>query len=73
LGRALGMVRIDASDRVYDVAIVGACPTGLSTAVYAGSEGFSVIVFEACAIGGQAGASAHIENYLGFPTPKLTG
>src|SRR6266536_223624 len=52
LGRALGMVRIDASDRVYDVAIVGTGPAGLSTAVYAGSERFSVIVFEACAIGG---------------------
>src|SRR6266536_1007521 len=68
LGRALGMVRIDASDRVYDVAIVGTGPAGLSTAVYAGSERFSVIVFEACAIGGQARASARIENYLGFPT-----
>src|ERR1700732_5172905 len=68
LARALGMVRIDASDRVYDVAIVGAGPAGLSTAVYAGSEGFSVIVFEASAFGGQAGASARIENYLGFPT-----
>jgi thioredoxin reductase (NADPH) len=68
LARALGMIRIDASDRVYDVAIVGAGPAGLSTAVYAGSEGFSVIVFETSAFGGQAGASARIENYLGFPT-----
>ena len=56
------------SDRIYDVAIVGAGPAGLATAVYAASEGLSVIVFDACAFGGQAGASARIENYLGFPT-----
>ena len=53
---------------VYDVAIVGAGPAGLATAVYAGSEGLSVIVFDERAFGGQAGASARIENYLGFPT-----
>jgi thioredoxin reductase (NADPH) len=47
---------------------VGAGPAGLSTAVYAASEGLSVIVFDARAFGGQAGASARIENYLGFPT-----
>jgi thioredoxin reductase (NADPH) len=68
LARSLGMVRIDAPDRTYDVAIVGAGPAGLSTALYAASEGLSVIVFDACAFGGQAGASARIENYLGFPT-----
>jgi thioredoxin reductase (NADPH) len=68
LARALGMVPIDERDRAYDVAVVGAGPAGLSTAVYAASEGFSVIVFDACAFGGQAGASARIENYLGFPT-----
>jgi thioredoxin reductase (NADPH) len=49
------------------VAIIGAGPAGLSTAVYAASEGLSVIVFDARAFGGQAGASARIENYLGFP------
>ncbi len=53
---------------VYDVAIVGAGPAGLATAVYAGSEGLSAIVFDERAFGGQAGASARIENYLGFPT-----
>jgi len=53
---------------VYDVAIVGAGPAGLATAVYAGSEGLSVIVLDERAFGGQAGASARIENYLGFPT-----
>ena len=53
---------------LYDVAIVGAGPAGLATAVYAASEGLSVIVLDQRAIGGQAGASARIENYLGFPT-----
>ena len=53
---------------LYDVAVVGAGPAGLATAVYAASEGLSVIVFDQRAIGGQAGASARIENYLGFPT-----
>ena len=55
-------------DFVYDVAVVGAGPAGLSTAVYAASEGLSVAVLDARAFGGQAGASARIENYLGFPT-----
>ena len=68
LARALGMVPIDERDQTYDVAVVGAGPAGLSTAVYAASEGLSVIVFDAHAFGGQAGASARIENYLGFPT-----
>ncbi len=53
---------------VYDVAIVGAGPAGLAAAVYAASEGLSVVVLDERAIGGQAGASARIENYLGFPT-----
>ncbi len=77
LAHALGMVPIDERNRTYDVAVVGAGPAGLSTAVYASSEGLSVIVFDAIAFGGQAGASARIENYLGFPTgisgPALTG
>jgi thioredoxin reductase (NADPH) len=67
LARVLGMVPIDERDRTYDVAIVGAGPAGLSAAVYAASEGLSVIVLDARAFGGQAGASARIENYLGFP------
>jgi thioredoxin reductase (NADPH) len=67
LARQLGMRRIDHPDRIYDVAVVGAGPAGLATAVYAASEGLSVIVFDARAYGGQAGASARIENYLGFP------
>src|SRR5258705_8424755 len=68
LAHALGMVPIDERDRTYDVAVVGAGPGGLSVAVYAASEGLSVIVFDARAFGGQAGASARIANYLGFPT-----
>ena len=58
---------IDAT-KVYDVAIVGGGPAGLAAAVYAASEGLSVIVLDCRAFGGQAGASARIENYLGFPT-----
>jgi thioredoxin reductase (NADPH) len=66
LARAMGMVRAVAKDSVY--AVVGSGPAGLSTAVYAASEGLSVAVCDARAFGGQAGASARIENYLGFPT-----
>jgi thioredoxin reductase (NADPH) len=62
------MLDFGAEDRVYDVAIVGAGPAGLAAAVYAGSEGLSVLVVDARAFGGQAGASARIENYFGFPT-----
>ncbi|MFZ8488545.1 FAD-dependent oxidoreductase, partial [Staphylococcus aureus] len=54
--------------KIYDVAIVGAGPAGLAAAVYAASEGLSVIVLDERAMGGQAGASSRIENYLGFPT-----
>lgn len=72
LGRCLGMVgRVD-PDRLYDVAVVGAGPAGLAAAVYAASEGLSVLVLDTRAFGGQAGASARIENYLGFPT-GITG
>jgi len=52
----------------YDTVIVGAGPAGLAAAVYAASEGLSVLVLDAKGFGGQAGASARIENYLGFPT-----
>ena len=68
LARCLGMVGPVDPDRLYDVAIVGAGPAGLAAAVYAASEGLSVLMFDARAFGGQAGASARIENYLGFPT-----
>jgi thioredoxin reductase (NADPH) len=68
LSRALGLVATRFRSESYDVVIVGAGPAGLATAVYATSEGLSVLVLEALAFGGQAGASARIENYLGFPT-----
>ena len=64
----LGMTPDLDPDKVYDVAVVGAGPSGLATAVYAASEGLSVLVIDQRAFGGQAGASARIENYLGFPT-----
>jgi thioredoxin reductase (NADPH) len=64
----LGMTPELRSDVIYDVAIVGAGPAGLAAAVYAASEGLSVIVLDERSVGGQAGASARIENYLGFPT-----
>jgi thioredoxin reductase (NADPH) len=53
---------------VRDLAVIGAGPAGLSTAVYAASEGLDVLVIEARSPGGQAGSSSRIENYLGFPT-----
>jgi len=68
LARCLGLVQPIDPDRLYDVAVVGAGPAGLATAVYAASEGLSVVVLDCRAFGGQAGASARIENYLGFPT-----
>ena len=72
LARCIGLVgRIDPA-HVYDVAVVGAGPAGLATAVYAASEGISVLVLDCRSFGGQAGASARIENYLGFPT-GITG
>lgn len=55
------------ADGVLDVAVVGAGPAGLATAVYASSEGLSTVVLEAEAVGGQAGTSSMIRNYLGFP------
>src|SRR6266851_2606171 len=68
LARAQGLVATSFRSEPYDVAIVGAGPAGLATAVYGASEGLSILVLEALAFGGQAGASARIENYLGFPT-----
>ena len=68
LARCLGLVRPIDPDRLFDVVVVGAGPAGLAAAVYASSEGFSVLVLDCRAFGGQAGASARIENYLGFPT-----
>jgi thioredoxin reductase (NADPH) len=52
----------------YDVTVIGAGPGGLAAAVYGASEGLSTLVLEPEAIGGQAGTSSLIRNYLGFPT-----
>ena len=68
LARCIGLVKPIDPDKIYDVVIVGAGPAGLAAAVYAGSEGLSVLTLDCRAFGGQAGASARIENYLGFPT-----
>ncbi len=67
LGRYLDVLPNAVRRRGYDVAVVGAGPAGLSTAVYAASEGLSVLVVDSRGFGGQAGASARIENYFGFP------
>ena len=66
LARALGL-HTSAQQPLYDVCIVGGGPAGLAAAVYAASEGLSTVVVEREAPGGQAGQSASIENYLGFP------
>jgi thioredoxin reductase (NADPH) len=68
LARCVGLVSTIDPDRLYDVIVIGAGPAGLATSVYAGSEGLSVLAIDCRSFGGQAGASARIENYLGFPT-----
>jgi thioredoxin reductase (NADPH) len=66
LAGALGL-RTRADQPLYDLCIVGGGPAGLAAAVYAASEGLSAVIVEREAPGGQAGQSASIENYLGFP------
>jgi thioredoxin reductase (NADPH) len=68
LARCIGLVGPIDPARVFDVAIIGAGPAGLGAAVYAASEGLSVLVLDCRSFGGQAAASSRIENYLGFPT-----
>ena len=65
-------MRTRAGLEFYDLAIVGGGPAGLAAAVYGASEGLKTIMIEREAPGGQAGLSARIENYLGFPS-GLTG
>ena len=67
LARYTGVL-MDFEDKVFDLLIIGAGPSGLAASVYAASEGLSVVTIDSNAPGGQAGKSSKIENYLGFPT-----
>jgi thioredoxin reductase len=64
---SFGLLEPVSQDEVFDLAVVGAGPAGLGAAVYAASEGLSTLVIEPEAVGGQAGTSSLIRNYLGFP------
>lgn len=66
IAEAMGVTRPPPADKVFDVVVVGAGPSGLATAVYASSEGLSTMVVEGEAVGGQAGTSSLIRNYPGF-------
>jgi len=68
LANQLGLAYRSVPGKVYDIVVVGGGPAGLATAVYGASEGLDTLVLEGVAVGGQAGASARIENYLGFPS-----
>ncbi|KHL24776.1 thioredoxin-disulfide reductase [Croceibacterium mercuriale] len=68
VARMLGMNLDFVDDEEIDLLIVGAGPAGVAAAVYAGSEGLRALVVDESAIGGQAGTSSRIENYMGFPT-----
>ncbi len=68
VARWVGLSHDFPQDQDFDVIIVGGGPAGVAAAVYAGAEGLSALVVEDVAIGGQAGTSSRIENYMGFPT-----
>jgi thioredoxin reductase (NADPH) len=68
LSELLGLTIQSIPERQFDLVVVGAGPAGLAACVYGASEGLSTLVVEAVAVGGQAGTSSRIENYLGFPT-----
>jgi thioredoxin reductase (NADPH) len=68
VARLLGLDQDVPEDEAFDVLIVGAGPAGVSAGVYAGAEGLRALVVDETAIGGQAGTSSRIENYMGFPT-----
>ncbi|RVT85892.1 cyclic nucleotide-binding domain-containing protein [Rhodobacteraceae bacterium CCMM004] len=68
VAQVLGLALDIPADEVVDVLIVGGGPAGVAAGVYAGAEGLSAVVVEDLTIGGQAGTSSRIENYMGFPT-----
>ena len=68
VARLLGLHLDFRDDEAFDVLIVGGGPAGVAAGVYAGAEGLKALVVEDTAIGGQAGTSSRIENYMGFPT-----
>jgi thioredoxin reductase (NADPH) len=68
LAEYLGLTIDSLPERCFDLVVVGAGPAGLAAAVYGASEGLRTLVVEMVAVGGQAGTSSRIENYLGFPT-----
>ncbi|MEL6511391.1 MAG: FAD-dependent oxidoreductase [Pseudomonadota bacterium] len=68
IAKLLGLDLEIAEDEVFDVIIVGGGPAGVAAGVYAGAEGLHALVLEDLTIGGQAGTSSRIENYMGFPT-----
>jgi thioredoxin reductase (NADPH) len=68
VARLLGLNLDFRDDEAFDVLIVGGGPAGVAAGVYAGAEGLCALVAEDIAIGGQAGTSSRIENYMGFPT-----
>ena len=68
IARLVGMHQDLVDDELVDVLIVGGGPAGVAAGVYAGAEGLSALVVEDVAVGGQAGTSSRIENYMGFPT-----
>lgn len=68
IARLLGLDQPAGSERSVDVLVVGGGPSGVAAAVYCGAEGLTSILVEELAVGGQAGTSSRVENYLGFPT-----
>ena len=68
VAKLLGLNLDFRDDEAFDVLIVGGGPAGVAAGVYAGAEGLCALVVEDLAIGGQAGTSSRIENYMGFPT-----